>query len=110
MAISINIYYRGRGNAAAEFAREMTERGITERIRRIEGNLQYEYFFPLEDDECVLLIDAWKDQAALDRHHASPMMSEIIKLREKYDLKMEVRRFLTDEGGIPESDRAFVRE
>ena len=33
--------------------------------------------------ETVLLIDSRKDQESLDRHHASAMMSELAKLREK---------------------------
>ena len=49
-------------------------------------------------------------KAALDAHHASPMMAEIAALREKYDLRMTVERFISDEGGVPESDQAFIRE
>ena len=42
----------------------------------------------------MLLIDSWIDQAAIDAHHASPMMATIAALREKYDLHMTVERFL----------------
>lgn len=38
------------------------------------------------------------------------MMQKIIALREKYNLRMTVERYVTDEGGIPEGDRAFIRE
>ncbi len=44
----------------------------------------YEYFFPMNDPETVLLIDAWENQEAIDVHHASPMMKTIIELREKH--------------------------
>ncbi len=64
----------------------MTSSGVADEIRAEEGNIRYEYFFPMEDKETILLIDSWKDQRSLDAHHASPMMSKIIKLREKYDL------------------------
>lgn len=43
---------------------------------------RYEYFFPMDDPETVLLIDRWKDQEALDIHHKSEMMNEIAVLRE----------------------------
>lgn len=36
------------------------------------------------------------------------MMETIAQLREKYQLTMEVERFVSDEGGIPASDRAFL--
>ena len=80
-----------------------------EAIRLEEGNLQYEYFQPLEDPETILLIDSWQDQQALDRHHASPMMTRILELREKYDLHMRAERYITDDGGISDHDRAFIR-
>ena len=48
----------------------------------------------MKDPETVLLIDSWRDQAALDAHHASPMMAAIAALREKYDLHMTVERFV----------------
>ena len=88
----------------------MVSSGIVSDIRAEEGNLRYEYFFPMEDQETVLLIDSWKDQHSIDVHHASPMMAKIMALREKYDLHMRVERYVSDEEGVPETDSAFVRE
>ena len=51
-----------------------------------------------------------KGNAAIDAHHASPMMATITALREKYDLHMTVERFISDEGGVPESDKEFIRQ
>ncbi len=107
--ITINIYYTGINGAARKFAEEMVANGVVDHIRREPGNIKYEYFYPMDDPETILLIDSWEDQAAIDRHHASPMMGEITKLREKYDLHMKVDRFISDEG-IPESDQAFIKE
>lgn len=64
----------------------------------------------MDDDETVLLIDSWENQAALDNHHNSPMMQRIIELREKYILTMQVYRYITDEAGIPEKDKLFIRQ
>ena len=81
---------------------------FTRRFRAEAGNLRYEYFFPMEDPETVLLIDSWADQAALDAHHASPMMGQIAALREKYDLHMHVERYVSDDD--PDRDAAFIRK
>lgn len=72
------------------------------------GNLRYDYFFPINDPETVLLIDSWKDQRSIDLHHASPMMAKIIELREKYDLHMKVERYVSDEMGVPDEDKGFI--
>lgn len=108
MSIVVNIYYTGKDGSARKFAQEMESSGTADKIRGEEGNLRYEYFIPMADPETVLLIDCWKDQAVIDRHHASPMMEKIVELREKYDLHMRVERYVSDEGGIPEADREFI--
>lgn len=110
MAIVVNLYYTGTNGAARKFAEEMMKSKTVEKIRREKGNLRYEYFFPMEDSETVMLIDAWEDQQAIDEHHVSPMMKTIAQLRAKYDLHMRVERYRTDEEGVPEKDRDFIRE
>lgn len=110
MAITINIYYSGTNGNAKKFAEEMTSTGIVDEIRAENGNLKYEYFFPMNDNETVLLIDSWENQESIDIHHKSPMMQKIIDLREKYNLSMKVERYITDESGIPEQDKKFIKE
>lgn len=110
MSITVNLYYTGEKGNARKFAEEMIKSGTVEAIRNEEGNLRYEYFIPLEDTETVLLIDSWKDQKAIDRHHTSPMMERIVELREKYDLHMRVERFLSDDEKISEKDQAYIRK
>ena len=93
MSITINILYTGKNGSARKFAEEMTASGITEAVRAEEGNERYEYFFPMEDPEAVLLIDCWASQEAIDLHHKSKMMKQIAALREKYGLRMKVERY-----------------
>lgn len=96
MSITVNIYYTGKDGNARKFAEEMVSRGIVEAIRAEEGNERYEYFFPMDDPETVLLIDRWRDQHALDVHHKTPMMGQIAELRTKYKLRMRVERYLEE--------------
>ena len=110
MSITVNLYYKGSNGSARAFAEEMEEKGIADAIRAEEGNEKYEYFIPLKDPETVLLIDSWRDQESLDIHHASPMMAEIAKLRDKYDLHMRVERYVSDAEGVPQKDQDFIRK
>ncbi len=110
MSIMVNIYYTGTDGNARKFAEEMEQSGAAAQIRKEEGNLRYEYFIPMAEPETILLIDCWSDQAAIDRHHDSPMMEKIAQLREKYDLHMKVERYVPDEGGVPEGDNRFIKE
>lgn len=93
MSITVNILYAGKNGSARRFAEEMVASGIVDDIRREEGNERYAYFFPMDDEESVLLIDRWRNQEAIDVHHKSEMMGKIAALRKKYNLKMKVDRY-----------------
>ena len=108
--ITVNLYETGSNGSARAFAEEMVQSGTVAAIRAENGNMRYEYFFPMDDPETVLLIDQWRDQAAIDAHHASPMMARIAALREKYDLHMKVERFASDDSGLREKDLKFIKK
>lgn len=108
MSVTVNIYYTGTNGSARKFTEEMISSGTVDRIHAEKGNLKYEYFFPMDDNETVLLIDSWENQQAIDVHHASPMMTTIAELREKYNLHMKVERYISDD--LPDKDKDFIKE
>ena len=108
MSFTINIYYKGENGSARKFAEEMISSGIVEEIRSKSGNLRYEYFEPLDDKETILLIDSWKDQESLDKHHESDTMNKIMELRNKYDLHMKVEKYVLDDNNS--QDEKYIRK
>ena len=107
MSIVMNLYYCGKNGSARAFADEMENSGLADSIRAEEGNERYEYFYPKNDPETVLLIDSWRDQTALDVHHESPMMDRIKELRSKYNLHTRAERYIS--GNAPVSDSRYLR-
>ena len=105
--ITILIRYQGKNGNARRFMQEMLASGLVEQIRSETGNLGYDYYLPIDDEETVLLVDSWVDQAALDHHHQLPLMQEIAKLREKYDLHMKAERFVSEGLG---DDEQYIRK
>ena len=108
MSITVNLRYTGTDGNARKFAEEMISSGTVDAIRAEEGNLRYEYYQSMDDPETILLIDSWVNQEAIDKHHATPMMDTIAKLREKYDLHMTVERYTAVE--TPETENRFIRK
>ena len=107
MSFTINIYYTGTNGSAKKFAEEMISSGIVNEIRSKKGNLRYEYFEPIEDKDCILLIDSWENQEDLDNHHNSETMGKIAALRDKYDLHMKVERYVLEENN--NNDEKYIR-
>ncbi len=109
MSVTVNIYYTGENGAARKFAEEMISGGTVDAIRNEEGNIRYDYFYPINDKETILLIDSWKSQKDIDIHHQSQIMKTIIALREKYNLHMIVERYRSEDN-IPNTDKKYIRE
>ena len=107
MSITVNLRYTGTDGNARKFAEEMVSSGTVDAIRSEDGNLRYEYYQSLDDPETILLIDSWANQEAIDKHHATPMMDTIVRLREKYDLHMTVERYSAIE--MSETENQFIR-
>lgn len=108
MSIVMNLYYTGENDNAIKFALEMETSKTADLIRSAKGNLRYEYYVSLNDENTVLLIDEWQDQDALDRHHASPVMEKILALREKYNLTVRAERYVQDSESITENDKKYL--
>lgn len=104
--LTVLIRYKGINGNAKKFIEEMISSGVVEEIRNEEGNLRYQYFFPMDDNESVLLVDSWDNQEALDRHHQLPLMNKIKELREKYDLHMEVEKY---QSLVDSKDEKYIR-
>ncbi|KUH38124.1 MULTISPECIES: putative quinol monooxygenase [Streptomyces] len=54
----------------ADQVRSLVE-SVVERTRAEDGCLRYELLRDLDDDHHIILIEEWRDQAALDAHLAS---------------------------------------
>ena len=109
-AITVHIYYTGENGSAKAFVKEMLTSGLVDEIKKEKGNRRYEYFFSVEDEETVLLVDSWDNQEAIDLHHSSSIMDQIMELRIKYHLHMKVERYFLDETGIPKEDQKFIQK
>ena len=56
-------------------------KGHAQRSRAEDGCQQFDVLLPQEDQNRVFLVEAWRDQAALEFHSRSPMLA---KTRETY--------------------------
>ena len=89
--ILLHVSYRGE--QARAFADEMQQSGLRAAVLAEAGCMQYDYYRPLAETNCVLLIEHWRDQAALDAHSAGEPMAQLKALKAKYGLETGIERF-----------------
>ena len=88
--ILLHVLYHGA--EARAFADEM-QSGLRNDVLAEDGCLQYDYFLPVGKEDCVLLIEHWRDQSALDKHSAGEPMAKLKALKASYDLVTTLERF-----------------
>ena len=77
--IMIVVEFEVKSDHRNQFIELMKEHA--QRSRAEDGCQQFDVLMPQEDHSRVLLVEAWRDQAALDVHSKAPTMA---KLRETY--------------------------
>ena len=83
--ILLHVLYRGE--KANDFASEMERSGLRAAVLAEEGCMQYDYYRPLAEENCVLLVEHWRDRAA------GEPMAKLKALKASYDLATTVERF-----------------
>lgn len=89
--ILLHVSYHGE--KAKAFAAEMQQSGLRAAVLAEEGCMQYDYYLPLAEENCVLLVEHWHDQAALDKHAAGEPMARLKALKAEYGLETGIERF-----------------
>ena len=90
---SIILHVTYRGEQAKAFADEMQESGLRAAVLAEDGCMQYDYYLALAEENCVLLVEHWRDSAALNKHHAGEPMAKILALKDRHGLESVVERY-----------------
>lgn len=91
--IVLHVTYRCLPGKAMEFVQVLREAGLPQTVRQEDGCLQYDYHLSCEQDDCVVLLERWRDRQALQRHSGQPHMAEIARAKTGRVQETQVQRF-----------------
>ena len=77
----INVTYTMKPGMLDTFLKKVQAQGIQAAVRREDGCLQYDYYLPVEEDNTLLLVERWRDQAAQQVHLTTPHMAALGKIK-----------------------------
>ena len=86
----INVTYTMKPGMRDTFLKEVQAQGIQAAVRREDGCLQYDYYLPVEEDNTLLLVERWRDQAAQQAHLATPHMAALGKIKEHCVVRTQI--------------------
>ena len=93
MNVVINVHYRGSGGSVRRFVEDMVSEGVLEAVRAEDGCIGYEYFVSFDDPDSMVLIEHWRDEAALEAHARSENMKRTGSLKDRHSLSATVEKF-----------------
>ena len=92
--IILHVYYRCRPGQAPAFVQTLKDAGLQDMVRSEDGCLQYDYHLSCEQADTAVLLEKWRDAAALEKHLAQPHMGEIGRIKERFVAETKVEKYL----------------
>lgn len=91
--IILHVYYTCKPGMAAPFVQALKDSGAQAKVQAEDGCIQYDYHISCELPETVVLLEKWRDAAALERHNTQPHMEDIRRLKAIYCTDMKLERY-----------------
>ena len=92
-SIVLHVTYTCLPGMAEAFVSALKDSGLQAAVRQEDGCLQYDYHISCEAADTVVLIERWRDAAALARHSAAPHMAQIAAAKDGRVTHTRVERF-----------------
>ena len=91
--LGVNVTYMMKPGKREEFLSEVVSCGALDAIRKEDGCLQYDYHLSCEEKDTVVLIECWRDAAALAAHAAAPHMARVAAMKEGRVKETNLKRY-----------------
>ena len=91
--IILHVTYTCKPGMAETFVKTLKEKGLQQKVWAEDGCMQYDYHISCEKEDTVVLLECWRDKAALKVHAAQPTMQEIGAVKDEYVLNVDLKKF-----------------
>ena len=91
--IVLHVTYTCKPAQAPAFVQAVKAAGLQDTVRAEDGCLRYDYHISCETPDTVVLLERWRDAAALERHLAQPHMARLRELKGFYALGTKLERY-----------------
>ncbi len=82
--IVLNVTYKCKPEMRAEFLEMIMTEGIDIACRAEEGNIKYDYYLPIDNENELLLVEKWRDPDAFASHSRQPHFARLGELKSEY--------------------------
>ncbi len=91
--ILLHVTYKVKKGNREKFIQKVKERGIITSSRQEPGNLFYEYYYPIECEESVLLVESWINAKAQEIHGKTDHYKLLTELKKEFVEETYIKKF-----------------
>ncbi len=91
--IVLNVTYKCKPGMRETFLENIKGEGLDAKSRAEAGNIKYDYYFPAEEKDELLLVEKWKDADAVADHGVQPHFLRLGEIKSLYVDETIIERY-----------------
>ena len=91
--IVLNVTYKCMPGMRDKFLKAIRSEGIDVACRSEEGNIRYDYFYPADVSDDLLLVEKWCDAEALKKHGEQAHFKRLGEIKGVYVTDTVIEKF-----------------
>lgn len=91
--IILNVTYKCKPQMNEKFLEAIKGEGIDKACRAEDGNIKYDYYFPADGSDELLLVEKWRDAEALAVHGKQPHFARLGELKNEFVDDTAIEKF-----------------
>ncbi|MBK5244512.1 MAG: antibiotic biosynthesis monooxygenase [Eubacteriaceae bacterium] len=91
--LMLNVTYTLKPGKRAEFFNELNKIEAGKLSKEEPGNIKYEYFYPIDSEDQLFLIEIWEDDAAFSIHITTQHFKKLQSLKEEYVADVSIEKY-----------------
>lgn len=89
----LNVTYTTKPGKRTEFYNALTQLGVIQKSKQEPGNLRYDYFYPVDSEDQLLLVEIWKDDEALALHAQTEHYQQLQSIKGDYLINASIEKY-----------------
>jgi quinol monooxygenase YgiN len=91
--VVLNVHYFTKPGKRAEFYEAVNKLEVPQKSRAEEGNIKYDYYMSIDNEDEILLVENWKDEAAFRFHTEQAHFKALGELKAEYVEETVLKRY-----------------
>ena len=84
----LNVRYMIKPGMREEFIKIVLDERILAASKNEEGNMRYDFFYPIDSKDDIFLIEQWKDKETWEAHKRTKHVMKLQEIKKEYVVNM----------------------